>query len=107
MVIVGGTGTLLGPVVGAGIVVGIEYWLSSYVERWPTLLGVVLIVVVLFARGGVVGAVQDLVRRTRPGGGGGRAPAVPDFATGDEAIMVSGVGAMVAPAGEGTEEARG
>jgi branched-chain amino acid transport system permease protein len=65
MVIVGGTGTLLGPVVGAGVVVGVEHWLSSWVERWPTLLGVVLIVVVLFARGGVVGALQELVQRRR------------------------------------------
>jgi len=59
MVIVGGTGTLIGPLVGAGIVVGTEHWLSSYVERWPTLLGLVFIAVVLFAPGGVVGAVSD------------------------------------------------
>lgn len=65
MVIVGGTGTLLGPIVGAGVVVGVEHWLSSWVERWPTLLGLVLIVVVLFARGGIVGALQELVRWQR------------------------------------------
>jgi branched-chain amino acid transport system permease protein len=108
MVIVGGTGTLLGPVVGAGIVVGIEHWLSSYVERWPTLMGVVLIVVVLFARGGVVGAVQDLVRRMRPGvGGGDSPPAIGDPASGNEVVTVSGTGADVAPAGESNEEVRG
>jgi branched-chain amino acid transport system permease protein len=56
MVILGGTGTLLGPLVGAGVVVGTEHWLSSYVERWPTLLGLVFIAAVLFAPGGVVGA---------------------------------------------------
>jgi branched-chain amino acid transport system permease protein len=55
MVILGGTGTLLGPFVGAGIVVGTEHWLSSYVERWPTVLGLIFIAVVLFARRGVVG----------------------------------------------------
>jgi branched-chain amino acid transport system permease protein len=59
MVILGGTGTLLGPLVGAGIVVGTEHWLSSYVERWPTLLGLVFIAVVLFAPGGVVGAISN------------------------------------------------
>lgn len=58
MVILGGAGTLLGPLVGAGIVVGTEHWLSSYVERWPTLLGLVFIAVVLFAPGGVVGALS-------------------------------------------------
>lgn len=56
MVILGGAGSLLGPLVGAGVVVGAEHWLSSYVERWATLLGLVFIAVVLFAPGGVVGA---------------------------------------------------
>ncbi len=64
MVILGGTGSLLGPLVGAGVVVGTEHWLSSYVERWPTLLGLVFIAVVLFAPGGVVGA---LTARQRGG----------------------------------------
>jgi branched-chain amino acid transport system permease protein len=60
MVIVGGTGTLLGPLVGAGIVVAAEYWLSSYLERWPTVLGVALILVVLFAPRGIVGGLEGL-----------------------------------------------
>jgi branched-chain amino acid transport system permease protein len=60
MVIVGGTGTLLGPLVGAGIVVATEYWLSSYLERWPTVLGVALILVVLFAPRGIVGGLEGL-----------------------------------------------
>lgn len=72
MVIVGGAGTLLGPLVGAGIAVGTEHWLSSYVERWPTLLGLTFIAVVLFARRGVVGelsaVVPTLIGR-RPGNG--------------------------------------
>jgi branched-chain amino acid transport system permease protein len=63
MVIVGGTGTLLGPLVGAGIVVAAEYWLSSYVERWQTVLGVVLILVVLFAPRGIVGGLEGLARQ--------------------------------------------
>lgn len=73
MVILGGTGTLLGPLVGAGIVVGTEHWLSSYVERWPTLLGLVFIAVVLFAPGGVVGAISQW----RHGGIRGRPTAEP------------------------------
>jgi branched-chain amino acid transport system permease protein len=90
MVIVGGTGTLLGPVVGAGVVVGVEHWLSSWVERWPTILGVVLIVVVLFARGGVVGALQEVSRRWRAGNGDG--PRRP----GDPALVTTG-GVVVRP----------
>ena len=63
MVILGGTGTLLGPLVGAAIVIGAEYWLSTYVERWATVLGVVFIVVVLFARRGIVGELEALLHR--------------------------------------------
>ena len=63
MVIVGGTGTLLGPLVGAGVVIGAEYWLSTYVERWATVLGVIFIVVVLFARRGIVGELEARSRR--------------------------------------------
>ena len=76
MVILGGAGTLLGPLVGAGVVVGTEHWLSSYVDRWPTLLGLVFIAVVLFAPGGVAGALG----RRRTGSSDRRASA--DLASG-------------------------
>jgi branched-chain amino acid transport system permease protein len=65
MVILGGAGTLLGPLVGAAVVVGTEHWLSSYVERWPTLLGLAFILVVLFAPRGVLGALSGLGGRSR------------------------------------------
>ena len=68
MVILGGTGTLLGPLVGAAIVIGAEYWLSTYVERWATVLGVIFIVVVLFARRGIVGELEALLHRRRGSG---------------------------------------
>lgn len=55
MAILGGLGTLIGPMLGALIIVMTENVLSSYVERWPTLLGVVFIVTILFARQGLVG----------------------------------------------------
>jgi branched-chain amino acid transport system permease protein len=76
MVIVGGVGTALGPLVGASIVVGIEHWVSSYVDRWPTLLGFLFIAVVLFAPAGVVGAVRQLGQRWPSGGSRRRRPAV-------------------------------
>lgn len=55
MVILGGTGTLFGPLVGAGVVVGAEHLLSSYVERWTTLLGLIFIAVVIFMPRGLLG----------------------------------------------------
>ena len=58
IIIIGGVGVPLGPVIGAGLVVGIEHWLSSYVERWPTLLGLLFVAVVILMPRGVAGAIQ-------------------------------------------------
>ena len=55
MTILGGVGTITGAFVGASVVVAIQNWASSYVERWQTLLGVVFVLVILFAPGGIVG----------------------------------------------------
>jgi branched-chain amino acid transport system permease protein len=62
MVILGGTGTLAGPLVGAAIVVGAEFWLSTYLDRWATVLGAVFIAVVLFAPRGIMGEVEARLR---------------------------------------------
>ena len=65
MVILGGVGRPLGPLVGAAVVVWTENVLSTHVERWPTVLGLIFIVVVLFAPKGIVGATQDFITRCR------------------------------------------
>lgn len=59
MAILGGIGTLIGPVIGAFIIVFAENMLSSYVERWPTVLGITFILVILFARDGFVGTISN------------------------------------------------
>jgi branched-chain amino acid transport system permease protein len=56
MSILGGVGTLAGAFVGAGVVIYIEQDVSSWLARWQTLLGVVFVLVVLFAPDGIVGA---------------------------------------------------
>jgi len=55
LIILGGVGRLSGPVAGAMLFVLIEYWLGGLTERWQFFLGLILLGVVLFARGGVVG----------------------------------------------------
>lgn len=45
--------------------VGFEHMLSSYLDRWPTLLGLVFILVVMFMPNGIIG---QLKRRIRPVG---------------------------------------
>jgi branched-chain amino acid transport system permease protein len=80
MAILGGLGTLIGPVIGAFIIVLIENVLSSYVERWPTLLGTLFILTILFARQGIVGEISRrwsrlMARRGEEGRGAARPPA--------------------------------
>ncbi len=57
-IILGGIGRLYGPVVGACLFVLLEHLLSGISEYWLIFVGAVLLGVVLFARGGVIGAVS-------------------------------------------------
>jgi branched-chain amino acid transport system permease protein len=56
-VILGGVGRLAGPVVGAGVYILLEQALGGVTEFWQLMLGILLLVLVLFARGGIVGLV--------------------------------------------------
>ncbi|MGH8911435.1 MAG: branched-chain amino acid ABC transporter permease [Acidimicrobiia bacterium] len=70
--ILGGIGTLVGPMIGAFIIVFIQNVVSQYLERWPTLMGLIFIGVILFARKGIVGALSGAWHRwLRRGGGDG------------------------------------
>lgn len=60
MIILGGIGTMSGPLFGAFVIVFIQNWLSVYMERWPTVLGLIFVGVILFARNGFVGGVSRL-----------------------------------------------
>ncbi|MDT3685628.1 MAG: branched-chain amino acid ABC transporter permease [Pseudorhodoplanes sp.] len=62
MVISGGTGTLLGPVVGAGIVVIMKNVVSAYIERWNLVLGVIFVVIITFMPEGLVPGTARLWR---------------------------------------------
>jgi len=55
LIIIGGVGRLMGPVVGAALFVALEHWLGGLTEFWLIWLGVILLLIVLFARGGVIG----------------------------------------------------
>ncbi len=55
MVILGGMGTLIGPILGAATLLMMEEVLSQFTEHWMVILGPFLIFVVLFARGGLYG----------------------------------------------------
>jgi branched-chain amino acid transport system permease protein len=54
--LIGGSGSLYGPVIGAFVFIWLSESVSTLWARWPLLLGVAFVVVVLFLRGGVVEA---------------------------------------------------
>jgi branched-chain amino acid transport system permease protein len=62
MVLLGGMGTLYGAVMGAAAFVLAEEWLSGLTEHWKMIFGPLLVLIVLFARGGLVGLAARLVR---------------------------------------------
>lgn len=63
MAVVGGLGSLWGPALGSVVVLFFQLDLSLYIQRWATFLGVVFVVVVLFAPDGLWGVGQSLARR--------------------------------------------
>jgi branched-chain amino acid transport system permease protein len=55
MVILGGMGSLFGPVIGAIAYLLLEEFLSQITEYWAVILGPMLLLIVLFGRGGIMG----------------------------------------------------
>jgi branched-chain amino acid transport system permease protein len=63
MVILGGAGTLFGPIIGAFVIVFLSYWVSGFTERWNLVLGAIYVLVVVFAPNGVTGLFRNWRRR--------------------------------------------
>ncbi|MDF3836911.1 branched-chain amino acid ABC transporter permease [Cupriavidus basilensis] len=55
MVILGGAGTLLGPIGGAAVFLGLEQTLTAWTEHWMLIMGPILVLVVLAGRNGLFG----------------------------------------------------
>lgn len=66
MVILGGAGTLYGPILGALIIIGLENYLSGLTDRWVLVLGLVYVLVTLFAPNGIVGLFASRRRAAKP-----------------------------------------
>lgn len=61
--IIGGTGTLLGPFVGSGLLIVGGDLLSAWFPHFPILVGILLIVFILFAPEGLLGLISGAVHR--------------------------------------------
>jgi branched-chain amino acid transport system permease protein len=65
MIILGGTGTLHGAIVGTAAFLLLEEWLSGFTEHWKMIFGPLLVLAVLFVPGGIGGIGAALLRRWR------------------------------------------
>lgn len=63
MTLLGGIGTMLGPVVGAFLVVSLENYLAHYAVPVPVVIGAVFVASVLLFRRGIVGEIEHFLRR--------------------------------------------
>lgn len=66
MVIIGGPGTVVGPLVGAGVIIPVSEVANIFTQRWMMVLGATYVVVILFAPDGIVGRLRRLVPRRQP-----------------------------------------
>jgi branched-chain amino acid transport system permease protein len=66
MLVLGGTGRLYGALIGTAVFMIAHHWLSDWNPiYWQFWLGLLLVVVVLYGRGGVLGALDGVVARVR------------------------------------------
>jgi branched-chain amino acid transport system permease protein len=68
MTLLGGLGTLSGPMVGAAIVIALNDYLAQFGEWALIAQGAILLSVILFFRRGMVGELDALLRRLKSGG---------------------------------------
>jgi branched-chain amino acid transport system permease protein len=59
--LIGGSGSLYGPIIGSFVFIWLSESVSTLWARWPLLLGLAFVVVVMFFRGGVVEAWAKLM----------------------------------------------
>ena len=62
MAIVGGSGTIVGAFIGAGVVLGLRNWVSSFFELHAAVMGLVFIATVLWAPDGLVGLARRFLK---------------------------------------------
>lgn len=65
MAIIGGTGTLYGPILGALIVTVISTILNNFTNRWLLIFGIIFVLFIMFLPEGVSGLIQSTLARKK------------------------------------------
>ena len=65
MVIIGGTGSFIGPILGAFVYTYLQDFLSDVTDRWPFIMGLIFIFMILYLPRGLSGLIDSLIQRLR------------------------------------------
>lgn len=65
MAITGGIGTLFGSFVGAAAIIALENFVSSHTERWLSVLGLMFVLIMIFAPEGIVGRIRMILAKRK------------------------------------------
>ncbi|MFB6311513.1 MAG: branched-chain amino acid ABC transporter permease [Salinirussus sp.] len=61
--LIGGIGTMTGPLVGTYIFIVLRDFLSLFIDRWLLILGMIFVVIVLLAPEGIIGTINERIRK--------------------------------------------
>jgi branched-chain amino acid transport system permease protein len=67
MTLLGGIGTMVGPIVGGGLVIALQNYLAAYDFPVTVLIGIIFVICVLLFRRGIVGEILELMKRKTKG----------------------------------------
>jgi branched-chain amino acid transport system permease protein len=80
MTLIGGAGAFIGPIVGSVIYTLLQAVVKMYTVYWPLTIGTVILLIVLFAPGGILGIIERRMRAARTGNEAGDPGAGPSAA---------------------------
>jgi branched-chain amino acid transport system permease protein len=72
MTLIGGAGSFAGPLLGSVIYTLLQAVVTMFTTYWPLTIGTVILLIVLFLPGGVLGLIEKRIRARRDGDAGGR-----------------------------------
>ncbi|MCK4793040.1 MAG: branched-chain amino acid ABC transporter permease, partial [Desulfobacteraceae bacterium] len=62
MAFIGGIGSFFGPILGAGVFIYFTQWVSSITEHWEFFLGVLFVLLILYANEGLIGLIPSKIK---------------------------------------------
>jgi branched-chain amino acid transport system permease protein len=62
MTFIGGTGSFLGPVLGAGVYIYFTEWVSDITENWEFFLGLLFVILILYANKGLISLIPTRLK---------------------------------------------